>query len=264
MIVGALHVHSTYSDGEFTLAELRDAYLAAGCRFVCLADHAQWFDQSSLDAYRAECRARSDDQFCFVPGLEYDCVGRMHIVGLGATEFIESTDPAHVIAGIAKLDGISYVAHPRDEAFAVIEALDPLPDGIEVWNSKYDGRYAPRPGTFALLERLRSRRGDLLAFYGQDLHWRRQFRGLTIKVDCGALESRALLAAIRRGAYFGLRGELELPSDGAIPEATIGRFARGHARSRQLRWLVSRAKAAADRSGLVIPRAMKAQLRRIF
>jgi hypothetical protein len=264
VIVGALHVHSTYSDGEFTLAELRDAFLAAGCRFVCLADHSQWFDAASLEAYRAECRARSDDEFCFVPGLEYPCVGRMHIVGLGATEIIDSTDPGEVIAGIARLGGISYVAHPRDDAFPVIEALDPLPDGIEVWNSKYDGRYAPRPGTFALLERLRSRRENLLAFYGQDLHWRRQFRGLTTGVDSSALESGALLAAIRRGAYTGLRGDLQLPSDGAIPEATIGRFARANARSQQMRWLVGRAKVLADRSGLMIPKSMKAQLRRIF
>jgi hypothetical protein len=29
--------------------------------------------------------------------------------------------------------------------------------GIETWNSKYDGRYAPRSGTFALLQRLRQR-----------------------------------------------------------------------------------------------------------
>jgi hypothetical protein len=264
VIVGALHVHSTFSDGEFTLAELREAFLAAGCRFACMADHAEWFDAASLEAYRAECRARSDDRFCFVPGLEYPCVGRLHIVGLGATEFIDSTDPAEVIAGIASLGGVSYIAHPRDDAFPVIEALDRLPDGIEVWNSKYDGRYAPRPGTFALLERLRLRREDLLAFYGQDLHWRRQFRGLLTEVDCRAPESGEVLSAIRRGAYAGLSGGLQLPSDGAITVATAVRFERVHARSRQMRWLVGRAKMLADRSGVAIPEAMKAHLRRIF
>jgi aryl-alcohol dehydrogenase-like predicted oxidoreductase len=49
--------------------------------------------------------------------------------------------------------------------------FDPLPDGIEVWNSKYDGRYAPRPGTFEMLARTKVRRPDVRAFYGQDLHW---------------------------------------------------------------------------------------------
>jgi hypothetical protein len=264
VIVGALHVHSTYSDGEFTLSELRDLFLAAGCRFVCLADHAPWFDQDKLGAYLAECRARSDGQFCFVPGLEYSCAGRMHIVGLGMTDLIDSADPAQVIAGIAARNGISYVAHPRDEAFPIIEAFDLLPDGIEVWNSKYDGRYAPRPGTFALLDRLRARRGDLLAFYGQDLHWRRQFRGLTTRVDCDAVDKDALLGAIRRGAYTGLRGRLELPSDGALPKLTMERFSRAQSRSRTMRLFVGRAKALADRSGVVIPKAMKAQLRRIF
>lgn len=264
MIVGALHVHSTYSDGEFTLPELRDVFLAAGCRFICLADHAEWFDLAKLSAYLAECRALSDGRFCLVPGLEYACIGRMHIVGLGMTEPIGSTDPEQVIAGIARRRGISYIAHPRDEAFPLIERLDPLPDGIEVWNSKYDGRYAPRPGTFALLERLRARRADSLAFYGQDLHWRRQFRGLMTRVECEVVEQEPLVGAIRRGAYTGLRDQLELPSDGAVPARTIRRFARTQARSRRMRRFVGRAKALVDRTGLVIPAAMKAQLRRIF
>ena len=38
------------------------------------------------------------------------------------------------------------MAHPKGTMFPVIEAFEQLPQGIEVWNSKYDGRYAPRPG----------------------------------------------------------------------------------------------------------------------
>ena len=38
-VVCALHVHSTFSDGEFTLAELREKYLLAGCSVVGMADH---------------------------------------------------------------------------------------------------------------------------------------------------------------------------------------------------------------------------------
>ena len=40
MLRGALHIHSTWSDGEFTLSELRHILVGAGCRFACVTDHA--------------------------------------------------------------------------------------------------------------------------------------------------------------------------------------------------------------------------------
>ena len=51
---GALHIHTTYSDGDFTLSELRDVLMAAGCRFACVTDHAEYFDAGKLDKYRDE------------------------------------------------------------------------------------------------------------------------------------------------------------------------------------------------------------------
>ncbi len=78
---GALHIHSTYSDGEFTLTELKQIFLAAGCSFLCMTDHAEHFNETKLRAYLDECRSLSDDEFRFVAGLEYECERRMHILG---------------------------------------------------------------------------------------------------------------------------------------------------------------------------------------
>src|SRR3954469_17222808 len=116
MLQGALHLHSTYSDGELTLAKIREMYVAAGCRFVCITDHADAFvgDEEKRAAYARECAGRSDDQFQFVPGLEYTCVDRMHILGYGVTEPINSMDPETVIARITGLGGLAVVAHPKD------------------------------------------------------------------------------------------------------------------------------------------------------
>src|ERR1700757_1384245 len=97
MLKGALHVHSTYSDGEFTLTELREIYLAEGCSFVCMTDHAEHLDCSTLLAYVEECQARSDDKLRFVAGLEYGCERRMHILGYGATQLASTNDPEEVI-----------------------------------------------------------------------------------------------------------------------------------------------------------------------
>ena len=264
MLKGVLHIHSTYSDGDFTLAELRDAYVRAGCRFACVTDHADSFDAEKLDAYRRECEARSDSAFLFIAGLEYSCANRMHILGYGMTTLVDSTDPQEVIRRIGGAGGISVIAHPKDDAFAGIEAFESLPNGIETWNTKYDGRYAPRPATFALLARTRARRSDMTAFYGQDLHWRRQYLGLLTLVDCDILDRDALLAALRRGEYVGSKDGLELPSTGDLSADVLARFARANARSQALRRWMRRAKSWTDGLGVGVPARMKAQLRRLF
>ena len=266
MLQGALHIHSTYSDGEFSLAELRELFLQAGCRFACVTDHADAFanDDARLDAYRRECESKSDARFRFIAGLEYTCVDRMHVLGYGVTTPIDSADPEEVIRRIRELGGLAVVAHPKDTAFEAIERFDPLPDGIEVWNSKYDGRYAPRAGTFALLARAKTRRGDMRAFYGQDLHWRRQYRGLFVMVDAGSPDRATVLAALAAGRFSGLKENLRLPSDGVLAPAMLAAFERRHERSQRMRGWMRRVKGWIEHAGLGVPRPIKAQLRRIF
>ena len=264
MLKGAIHIHSTYSDGEFTLSELRDLFRAEGCAFVCMTDHAEFFDAESLGKYHAECAAFSDVSFCFVPGLEYGCEQKMHILGYGARRLATTENPQEIIRYIEEQGAISVIAHPKDEHFPWIESFDILPRGIETWNSKYDGRMAPRPGTFAMLQRLRSHRSDMQAFYGQDLHWRKQFHELFVHLDCDACAPASILAALARGAYTGNKGELALPSSGILPEDLLAVFEKGHRKSDRIRKFMKSGKKALDRIGLKVPASVKAQLRRIF
>ena len=264
MLRGALHVHSTYSDGEFTLAELRVTLRAAGFRFACVTDHADWFDGPRLERYVKECAEQSDADFLFIPGLEHSCANRMHIIGYGLPQLIQTDSPERVIAEIKRLGGLAVVAHPKNEAFDAIEKFEPLPDGVEVWNTKYDGQYAPRPGTFALLGRLKTRRPDVRAFYGLDLHWRNQNRQLCVDVVSERLDANALLSALRRGEYVATKGRLRLPSTGLLPPEMMGRFERINARSRRMRGWIGALKGLVNRAGLGVPPIVKAQLRRIF
>ena len=261
---GALHLHSTYSDGDFSLPELRAIYLAAGCQFACVTDHADWFDESTLAAYIEECDALSDDRFRLVAGLEFPCVDRMHIVGYGVTRLVNSLDPPDVIRHIGACGGVSVIAHPKDLHFEWIAGFTALPDGLEVWNSKYDGRYAPRPHTFALLRRLRARRSDLRAFYAQDLHWRTQYRGLLVHVEAEALTRDAVLGALRAGAYYGEKDGTRFPSDGAVPDALLRQMQQAHRRSDRLRAVMASVKRAADWLGLRVPAGVKAQARKVM
>lgn len=264
MSKGALHIHSHYSDGEWSLAELRELYVRDGCRFACVTDHADALDAEQLSNYVAECARLSDASFLFVPGLEFSCTDRMHIVGYGVTALTTEVEPARVLEHIAAAGGVSVIAHPRNAHFPLIERFERLPDGLEVWNSKYDGRYAPRPATFQLLERLRARRPDLCAFYGQDLHWQKQYRGLFVHLDIEAGSGASVLDALRRGAFRGQKDNMWLPSDGAIPAALMSAMKKTHRRSDQMRRVLKTLKRAADRLGLRLPSAVKAQARRIM
>ncbi len=264
MLKGAMHVHSTYSDGEFTLAELRRVFLDEGCAFVCMTDHAEHFDPGQLRQYIDECQALSDEKLLFVAGLEYECEQRMHILGYGATRRVDSQDPETVIRQIEQQGAVSVIAHPKNDFFDWIEKFETLPQGIETWNTKYDGRYAPRPETFALLQKLRERKPAMRSFYGQDLHWKKQFRELFLQLDSAPTNAQGILAALANGAYIGVKGELALPSSGILDKELLAQFANAHAASYRMRQFLKLGKEALDRVGIRVPESVKAQLRRIF
>ena len=261
---GALHIHSTYSDGERTLAQLRSTFEASGCRFICVTDHAEAFDQARADEYRRECEALSDDRFSIIGGLEYRCDGGMHVLGYGVTALIDSTDPQEVFELIARHGGVSVVAHPKNTVFPYLEALEVLPNGIEAWNSKYDGRYAPRPGTFRLIERLRAKRQDLHAFYGQDLHWMKQCRDLLTVVDGTAFDRQTVLSALAAGTFVGRKGNRTFPASGRMAPSELRHFEAVHRWSQRMRLTMRSVKTSVEAIGLAVPSPVKAQLRRIF
>lgn len=264
MVKGALHVHSTYSDGELGLAEIRERFVARGCGFVCMADHADYFDQAKLQAYAEECRALSDDRFTLVMGLEYTCERNMHVLGYGATSLAASRDPQAVIRHINDQGAISVIAHPKDEFFPWIENFQILPQGIEAWNSKYDGRYAPRPATFGLIRRLQERQPGLRAFYGQDLHWDKQFCGLFVSVNCETAQPATIIAALAGGEFNGQKDGMALPSSGILSEELLAQFSRSHRISRRVRRLLQKGKRGLDQLGIKAPESLKAQIRRVL
>jgi len=267
VIRAALHVHSTYSDGEFTLAELRQIFHAAGCRLIGVVDHAEAFDSGArLARFADECRDLSDDHITLLPGLEFECRNRLHIVGYGVTVRHPSDDPDDIIRHIAAQGGVSVIAHPKTEFFDWIRGFDSMPDGVEAWNSKYDGRRAPRPETFELIADLRRRRPDLRAFFGIDLHWRKQFRSLHTLIDDSVpdCDRESVLDALRRGSFVGAAGDVRLASDGRVTPSQLERFGALNRRGRRLKTLLGRAKQWSDAIGFRPPAALKAQLRRLF
>lgn len=259
-----LHVHSSFSDGEFTLAELRDLFLLAGCRYVLSADHADAFDEARVEEYVRHAAELSTSELMIIPGLEYPCERRLHVIGYGCTVLTAATDPQIVFRHIRANGGVSVIAHPRSEDFDWIETFDELPDGIEVWNSKYDGPHAPRPETFRLVQRLRARHPALRAFYGQDLHWRRQDHTLFTELAVREAAPHVVLDALRAGQFVAQKSELRLDAQGTLPHDLEQRFAKAQARTRRRRRLFQLLKKMAGPFGRRLPPSLKARLRRAF
>jgi hypothetical protein len=264
MLKAALHVHSTYSDGEFTLAELKRLFLGLGCSVVGITDHDDHFDPAKLAAYVRECASLSDSQFVFLCSLEYRCEQEMHILGYGATALAATQKPQEIIRHIQNHDGLPVIAHPKDSMFPWIESFAILPAGIETWNSKYDGRYAPRPATFEMLRRLRDRHSGIHAFYGQDLHWKKQFRGLFTEIQCDSLKRDDILQALAAGKFSGVKADLDLPSNGELSPELAARFAARHNRSDRMRSFLGVGKSALEKLGITAPASIKSHLRKIF
>lgn len=262
-IAGVLHVHTAYSDGEFAPEELRRALLEDGCRFVCLTDHAEAFDATKLAAFRCECKRLSDDQFLMVPGLEFECEGRLHLLGFGCAELLDSRDPERVIQHILGHGGVVVLAHPLEEHLGLLERFVPSLNGIEAWNSKYDGRYAPRLTPFDSVRQLRAAGHEFHSYFGLDLHWRTQFRGLQVRV-IAPLVTEKLLSCLRSGEFVGCYRDLELSSNGELAAATRVRWAFRHQASDHLRRFLRGGRRLAARLGIRVPTPLKSQLRRIM
>lgn len=264
MLKAAIHCHSTYSDGEFTLAELRELFTRAGYQIVCMTDHAEFFDDDKLRAYEVECESLSDDRFQFVAGLEFECERRMHILGYGVTSLSDSVLPESVINHIESRGGVSVIAHPGDSMFAWIETFQMLPTGIEVWNSKYDGPRAPRPRTFQLLNRLQERKPEMKAFYGQDLHWRKQHRGLFNLIDSEISTRGSILEAFRIGKYQGCSEGTELPANGRLSDSLSSEYDVINRQYMRKRKVFEDLKRVSGGVGKRLPAPIKNRIRKLF
>ena len=103
------------------------------------------------------------------------------------------------------------------------------------------------------------------AFYGQDLHWKRQYRGLmTVLQRRSPAIERSCWRRSGQGSTQGAKGDMRLPSDGTLDSALLREFDRVHNRSHRMRGWMKHAKRWAEGLGVRVPLSVKAQLRRIF
>lgn len=208
-IKGYLHVHSDYSyDGKNSVEEIADFFKAKGYKFVCLTEHADDFSQPKMVSFLKECEKYSSRGFTVVPGLEYRCRDRVHVLGIGMSQHCPADHPVDVARFIKGNGAIAIIAHPRGFEENLTGDLLSAVDGIEIWNGQKDSRFIPHWENLLTFKNLRRMHPALIGLGGADLHTLEAYFPLDtmIKTDSETFSCSALTngASSIKGAYWNL------------------------------------------------------------
>jgi hypothetical protein len=102
---GAVHVHTTLSDGAGTPEEVASAAAAAGLSFVVLTDHG--------DARRDPVPPRYVDGVLLIDAVELSTTGGHYLaLGMSRAPYRLAGEPRDVIEDVQRLGGFGVAAHP--------------------------------------------------------------------------------------------------------------------------------------------------------
>jgi len=212
-IKGIIHVHTMYShDGELSLSDLAQLCKTSGYKFVIVTEHAEDMTEDSMSEFVHECKLLSDEDLVIIPGLEFICNG-LHILGLGIEKLLQMSDFRTLVNEIHKQGGIAVLAHVSYYKDIPLENLLEV-DGIEVWNSRYDGRYAPKLKCIKTFENLKKHNSNVVGYCGLDLHSYYEFGKLSIIVNINEeVDGGVILDALRKGDFKITNGIITLEQD---------------------------------------------------
>ncbi|MBD3317764.1 MAG: hypothetical protein GF344_18415 [Chitinivibrionales bacterium] len=136
-IHGAVHLHTTFSDGGVDIADLIKVSTQVGLDYIVVTDHM------TLAAKEKGYEGFHGDTLVVV-GYEHNDHRRWnHYLAIGTTTvYPGQQDPQDYINGIKKAGGIGFLAHPEERRHYFAH-FPPYPwtawdvtgyDGIEVWN----------------------------------------------------------------------------------------------------------------------------------
>ena len=152
-LAGAVHVHSTLSDGSSPVWEIVDAARLAGLDFVVLTDHETESYPSDLAGWQ--------EGLLVIPAAEVCPKGGGHFLALGASvpKALKKKRARECLEEVTHAGGFSFVAHPQGKSlFGSHERSKDLPAwpawesktyaGIEVWSYLHDWFEGFRPWKF--------------------------------------------------------------------------------------------------------------------
>lgn len=138
-----LHIHSCYSDGRSTHAEIARAALQAGLDAVLITDHNLLV--TGVEGYYKQGKKR----VLLLTGEEVHDVQRWpqksHLLIFGVRRELApfASDPQNLIRQVQQADGLSFIAHPYEDALPAFHEPDISwadwevngYNGLEIWNA---------------------------------------------------------------------------------------------------------------------------------
>lgn len=215
---GVLHLHTTYSyDGKLSLDELKGFLVEHNVQFALITEHTDEMTKDAGEEFIAACREKSDERIVLVPGFEVPYGGR-HILMVGAHRFVRGgiDNTSDDIREWRNAVELAVFAHPHRNDFSVDRTMEEILDGIEVWNSQYDGKFTPRFKSLALLRRLERRGKKMRAYAGLDLHREEHEGGPRIAIENIGLSYGDIMNALKNGRYTLEKGKVFVSSEGNV------------------------------------------------
>jgi hypothetical protein len=137
-----LHIHTTYSDGSGTYAELGQAALNAGVDVLLVTDHNVLV--KGVDAYYQDGKKRTLVLACEEIHDQDRNPQKNHLLVFGTDQELATLadDPQTLIDAVRRNGGICFIAHPVDPAMPAFGETDISWEdwnvtgftGIELWN----------------------------------------------------------------------------------------------------------------------------------
>jgi hypothetical protein len=194
---GVAHIHSTYSfDGRVKLSEIADYFRSRGLDFVLMSEHVEELSAQHMRQFVRECRQLSDETFKMIPGIEMD---EFHVLLFGVSEPEDVEDHRMLLEYFLQHGSIMVLSHPVKILREIATDIRSRLAGVEVWNSRHDGRVYPRVRSVEWLRDLRQDGGRLAAFCGLDFHSWQDEADIRLEVEAADCSVEGILHALRGG-----------------------------------------------------------------
>jgi hypothetical protein len=202
---GALHLHTTHSDGAMKPSAVAELARSAGLDFIAITDHNNTFHP----------REAMPAAPLHIVGEEVTTpAGHASVWGLKPGSFIDFRVSPNDVGAAGAIDGFVAQAHAAAALFSINHPFDDcagcsweqaIPaalDAIEIWN----GERGPQERAIALWDRLLQSGRHVTAVGASD--WHRPpspIDAAAVRVWAESLSERALLDSIRRGRVVVVR-----------------------------------------------------------
>jgi hypothetical protein len=202
---GALHVHTTNSDGRLTPQQAIDAYAACGYDFVVFSDHGKVTPPDSVNP----------NGMVVIGGAEVGA-GRTelgatyHLLAVGLENLsdgdLDTSSAQAAVDGLRAMGAMVFVAHPYWSLLSEADLLAVECDGIEVFNAgcEYETQHGDGGQHWDWV--LASGRRPL-GVAVDDAHWGfGDWAGGWVMVRAAERSAPAVMAAMRAGHFYASAG----------------------------------------------------------